>query len=98
MLLLSRFIINGHSMEPTIKNDQTVFVSKIPYLFFKPKVGDVVGFRQSDKVFIKRIFQINEEKYFLKGDNEDDSWDSRRFGWIARKDIVGKVIIKISNS
>lgn len=95
MLLLSRFIISGHSMEPNILQGQTVLASSIPYLFSKPKSGDIVAFKKEEKIFIKRIVRIDGKKYFVKGDNEKDSFDSTKFGWIDKKDIVGKVIIKL---
>jgi nickel-type superoxide dismutase maturation protease len=97
MLLLSRFKISGHSMEPFIKNGQTVLVSSIPYLFSKPKISDIIAFKKTGKVFIKRIAKVKENKYFLKGDNEKDSLDSREFGWIEKGDILGKFIYKIKN-
>jgi len=54
---------------------------------------------ESYKFLIKRITKIDPsadgEKYFVSGDNKKDSMDSRRFGWILIKDIVGKVIYKI---
>ena len=98
MLLFSRFTISGHSMEPNISQGQTVLVSSIPYFFSKPKVGDIVSFKKTGKVFIKRISGTDPsddgEKYFVGGDNKKDSMDSRRFGWILKKDIIGKVILK----
>lgn len=132
MLLLSRFKISGHSMEPTLLQGQTVLVSNIPYLLFKPKIGDIVLIRHSGKrsaprissqnlqrarrfwtrrvpygnpssqndegnrFLIKRITKIDPsvdgEKYIVSGDNKKDSLDSRIFGWISKKDILGKVI------
>lgn len=95
MLLLSRFIISGHSMEPNILQGQTVLASSIPYLFSKPKINDIVALRErkSGKVFIKRIVKVDGEKYFVSGDNKKDSMDSKDFGWIERKEIVGRVIL-----
>ncbi len=82
-------------MEPTFLNGSFLLVSSIPYLLIKPKVGDIIAFKKDDKIFIKRIVKINGEKYFVKGDNKNDSLDSRKFGWIEKKEIVGKVIAKI---
>jgi len=95
MLLLSRFTIYGHSMEPTIKNGETVLASSIPFLFSNPKVGDVVVFKKNEKVFIKRITKIDGEKYFVGGDNKKDSLDSRKIGLVERSGIAGKVILLI---
>jgi len=107
-------------MEPKILQGQTVLASSIPYLFSRPRVGDIVLIRHSgdqaqpetpeslplnvdrrfwtgqndeeSKFLIKRISKIDGEKYFVSGDNKKDSMDSRRFGWILKKDIIGKVI------
>lgn len=90
---LLRFKVLGHSMEPTIRSGQTVLVSWIPYLFSKPKLEDVIALWERDeKVLIKRISKIDKDEYFVKGDNKIDSLDSKDFGWIGRKKIVGKVI------
>ena len=90
MLLLSRFTISGHSMEPTLLQGQTVLVSSIPFFFSKPKIGDIVAFKKIKKIFIKRIAKIDGEKYFVRGDNKRDSMDSRRLGWVSRKKFWGK--------
>ncbi len=94
MLFLSRFRVNGHSMQPTIFSNQTVLVSSIPYLFASPKIGDIIAFtdKMNKKVLIKRITKITTDGYFLSGDNISDSIDSRRLGAIKRKAILGKVI------
>ncbi len=96
MIPLLKFKIEGHSMEPALLNGGIVFVSSIPYLFSKPKVGDIVAFKIDNKVLIKRIMKINPspssgEKYFVKGDNKSDSLDSKSIGLINKKDILGKV-------
>lgn len=79
-------------MEPTLRNGTTVLVSSIPLLFSKPTVSDIVIFQQKGEVFIKRVQKVEEDKYFLVGDNEYDSMDSRKIGWVTRNDIIGKVI------
>lgn len=79
-------------MESTLLQGQSVLVSSIPFLFSKPKIGDIVAIRKSDKVFIKRITKIHGDKYFVSGDNKKDSLDSREFGFVEKKDILGKVV------
>ena len=92
MLLLSKFKISGHSMEPTIKDRQRVLISKIPYFFSEPSVEEIVAFKKNQKVFVKRIVKRKGDKYFLEGDNSKDSLDSRSFGFVSKNDILGKVI------
>lgn len=78
-------------MQPTFKNGETVLVSSVPYMFVRPKVGDIVVFyhKTMKKNMIKRIKKIKNRRYFVMGDNKDDS---KRMGWITRKQIVGRVI------
>lgn len=102
MVLLKKFKVSGHSMEPTIRNGQEILVSSLPFLFSKPKTGNIIAFIAFSftrpglaKLVVKRIKKINGDKYlnggkyFTKGDNESDS---REFGWIERKNIIGKVV------
>ena len=78
-------------MEPFLLNNQTVLASSVPFIFSKPKIGDVVAFRYQNKHFIKRISKIKDDSYFLEGDNKEDSLDSRKIGWAKREDIIGKL-------
>lgn len=88
-------------MEPSLLNNQTVLTSSVPFIFSKPKVGDVVVFKVDNKIYIKRVKEISTSprlrgarKYFLIGDNKEDSLDSKRIGWISRKQILGKIVFK----
>ncbi len=78
-------------MEPTIKNGDKVLVNRLAYLFKSPKAGDIVAAKKGDKIFIKRITKIENKKYFVHGDNPNDSVDSRKFGMLSKHDILGKV-------
>lgn len=81
-------------MEPFLLNNQAVLVSSIPFIFSKPKIGDVVVFKVDDKIYIKRIKEIKSQKFFLIGDNKKDSLDSKKIGWIDKKNILGKIFFK----
>jgi signal peptidase I len=81
-------------MIPGIKNGERVLVSSIFYWFKNPQIGDIVAVVSEGKVFIKRVTKTREDKYFLEGDNKEDSLDSRKFGFIAKENIIGKVIYK----
>lgn len=95
MLLLQKYKISGHSMEPILKNKDSILVSGLLYLFKKPKINDIVAFVYKDKVLVKRIVKITNEKYFLAGDNNKDSFDSREFGFVSKNQILGKIIYKL---
>jgi phage repressor protein C with HTH and peptisase S24 domain len=82
-------------MEPTIQSGSSVLVSSLPYIFKSPKLNDILAARIDGKVVIKRISKIEKNKYFITGDNPNDSFDSRKFGMIGRRDILGKVIYVI---
>lgn len=89
------FRVEGDSMFPSLKNGNFVLINPA----FEPKIGDIVlaahPFKKSVKI-IKRIKEINaDNRYFLIGDNPKESTDSRSFGTIAKKDILGKVEAKL---
>lgn len=81
-------------MEPNFKMNGTVLVSGIPYFFKSPKVGEVVVFKdpKMNKPILKRIKRKNGKRFWMVGDNREDSKD---FGYIERSQIVGKVIYKV---
>jgi signal peptidase I len=91
-MLFSLIRAEGHSMEPEIKNGSFFICSSIPYLFFKPKVGDTIIFKNNRKIIVKKIYKIEYRKIFTKGVNEKDSKD---FPAIGRKEILGKIIWKL---
>lgn len=93
MVFLQKFKVSGHSMESTIKNNQEILVSFLPYLFFDPKVGEIIAFKDLEKVIVKRIKKIKDRKYLVSGDNKKDSKD---YGWIEKETIIGKVIYIVS--
>ncbi len=94
MIPLFKFKIEGSSMSPTFESGDVVLVNRLSYLFGKPKIGDLVVLRKN-KYIIKRISKIKENQFFVIGDNERESTDSRSFGWIKKKEIIGKVMFKI---
>lgn len=78
-------------MMPTLALGDRILVSSIPYLFFKPKKGDIIAFRYNGKTMIKRITHESNGKYFLEGDNKGDSLKTEP---IRKKEILGKVVTK----
>ena len=92
---IQRFKIKNNSMSPLLKAREEVIT--IPYFFSKPKIGDIIVFRHLVPPFIycKKIKKIVQDKIWVEGVNKKESIDSRNFGFIDRKNIIGKVIIKL---
>jgi signal peptidase I len=86
--------VKGHSLEPTYQEGDFVFISKIPFFLAPPRPGDVIAFRQPGYgTLIKQIEQAEAEsdELYVRG-THPDSVDSRQFGPVRRRDVLGKVI------
>lgn len=94
-MLLSKFEISGHSMMPTYKPGDKVLISSVPYLFKKPQVGDIIVFKKEKITLIKRISKITANGIIVEGDNLEDTLSSVSMGIISRKDVLGKVILRL---
>jgi phage repressor protein C with HTH and peptisase S24 domain len=57
--------------------------------------GRVVVFVHEGKEKIKRIDRLEPGRAFVVGDNPALSTDSREFGWIDRRSIIGRIIVKL---
>ncbi len=77
-------------MEPAIRKGTKVLVNRLSGI----RVGDVIALRHPQKnlVILKRITQIKDDGYVVEGDNKEKSSDSRQFGLIEKKLIIGKVV------
>lgn len=82
-------------MQPTILDGSVVVVLTLGFFLKKLTVGDIVLFRRNKTIFVKRIISIDDGgRYYLKGDNPQDSLDSRDFGLVTKSEIIGKVLFK----
>jgi len=81
-------------MNPTFQEGDIVLVNRLAYVVTKPKPQDIIVFRdpRTQREVIKRITNVSRDGYFVEGDNKKESTDSRQYGVIARKSIIGKVI------
>ncbi len=80
-------------MEPAIKEGSYVLVN-----CWHPSLSpdDVVVVRGIDgTILIKRIKNVGKNGLFLLGDNRSKSVDSRRFGLLDSKMVIGKVVAVI---
>ncbi len=86
-------------MEPFCQEGDFVLVNRMSYLFSRPKVGQSVVLkdpRDPSRHLIKRITAVRDSFLWVEGDNKERSTDSRNFGWVSVKALLGqaKVIHK----
>ncbi len=79
-------------MEPNLKQSTTVITFNWYYFLRSPHVNDLVVAKVMERLVIKRIKKTKKNEVWLEGDNKEASTDSRSFGWIDKKDIMGKVV------
>lgn len=88
-----RFIVSGKSMEPTYYDGDKLFVTQ---KLFGIGVGSVVVLEdpRDKKMILKRIVDVSNGEFFVKGDNPVFSTDSGDFGRVSKNAIIGKVIFR----
>jgi len=110
LLATRRFEVEGRSMLPTYAPGDRVLASRFAYVKTRPRPGDVVVVRLpggEPKTAVKRVVAgpgdavpgreghvLGEDEWWVLGDNAAESTDSRHFGPIHARDIVGKVLFK----
>ena len=88
-------LVEGDSMLPNLKNGDGILINADA----KIAAGDIVlakhPFKKSVNI-LKRLSEIDENgNYFLIGDNPPESTDSRTFGAISAKHILGKAVCRL---
>ena len=128
--------VEGHSMAPTLEDQDRLIVNKLVYRIGEPRRGDIVMLYyplNPDKSFVKRVIAeendtvrivdgrvyvndvplhddyipedyrshddwgpqvIPEGYYFVMGDHRNNSSDSRHWGMVPKKYIIGKVQLR----
>ena len=106
LLFIDLMITQGRSMLPTLKPGSLLVVNKaafgvrIPgagvYLLHwsNPRPGDLLVFYTPlGERAVKRCYSVNDDgKFFVRGDNDLESFDSRSYGLVPLDHILGKVV------
>lgn len=90
--------VSGKSLLPEYQEGDFVLVAKVPFFLKRIQQGDVVVFDHPVYgLMIKRVDHLIPEKdeIFVVGTHVF-SVDSREFGPISRKALIGKVVYHIS--
>jgi len=92
MLRLLR--VSGSSLSPEYQEGDFVLIAKIPLLINRLQPGDIVVFTHPTYgTMIKQVdrFTPFSDEIFVIG-SQELSVDSRRFGPISKRSLVGKVV------
>ena len=87
--------VYGQSMEPNLHTEQRLVVEKLSYRFHGPRRGDIVVLRLEPYLkqttlgnYAARI--VPPLHVFVLGDNRNASNDSRAFGPVPLRNIIGR--------
>lgn len=81
-------------MLPTLKNGEIVIYNLINPEEFIFSNGQIVVFKnplEDSKLLIKRIYKVTSYGLDVRGDNEEESIDSRQFGIVRSFSVLGVV-------
>ena len=99
---VTRYVVEGPSMEPAYHAGDRVLVNRLAYIGRTPEPGDVVVLRDPERdghLLLKRVATAPEpvpgpSHIYVLGDNAGMSRDSRSFGPVDRRLIVGKAWLR----
>jgi nickel-type superoxide dismutase maturation protease len=88
-------LVEGDSMLPNLKNGDGILIDPDAEI----AAGDIIIAKHPFKksvILLKRLAEIDENgNYFLVGDNPSESTDSRTFGAVSAKHILGKAVCRL---
>lgn len=93
-------IVEGNSMYPTYKEGSVLLATRL-FNIENLKVGDICIYHRGENIVIKRITRIqvdvesNTYSFYFEGDNAENSYDSRHYGYVNEEMIIAKVLWKL---
>jgi nickel-type superoxide dismutase maturation protease len=88
-----RVVVEGTSMSPTLTGGDRLLVVRRAGL----RIGDIVALadpRSPDRVLVKRVVSVTGSAVEVVGDNSRSSTDSRAFGPVDRRAVMGRVVYR----
>ena len=86
-----RVVVHGASMEPALAEGDRLLVVRSRRI----APGDVVALRdprRPSRLLVKRVTSVAGDEVVVHGDNLPASTDSRSFGPVPRRAVVGRVV------
>ncbi len=83
-------------MTPTFNNGDYLLVLWLPEPPLRASLGSLAVIEREERpgiFLIKRIQKAHAGNYWVEGDNEE-STDSRTWGWISPHEVVGRVLFR----
>jgi signal peptidase I len=103
MMPVSRYVVDGPSMEPAYRSGDRLLVNRLAYRHHAPAIGDVVVIRDPERdgrYLLKRVARPPDDAVpeaahvYVLGDNAGESRDSRAFGAVPLRAVLGKAWLK----
>lgn len=99
---VTRYVVEGPSMEPAYRAGDRLLVNRLAYLRRPPAPGEVVVLGDPERpghLLLKRIATAPEADpgpsyCYVLGDNAAASRDSRSFGPVPRRLVVGRAWLR----
>jgi signal peptidase I len=102
-----RITVRGRSMAPALLPGERLLFDRLAYVRNRPRAGDVVlvahPLRRQLRI-VKRLAGVPGDtlggrtlgrgEYWVLGDNADESTDSREFGPVRRRDLLGRAWVR----
>ncbi len=94
-------VVRGDSMLPTLNDGDFVLIDKKPKAYSMGDICVLIPPDDDNKIVIKRITKImgldihngkSNTNFWFLGDNRNNSYDSREYGWVKEELIEGRVI------
>ena len=93
-VLLQRILVEGDSMRPTLEPGDRVLCVRSR----RVRVHDLVALRdpRDGRLLVKRVRAVDaaSRAVTVEGDNPASSTDSRVFGAVDRRDVVGRAVYR----
>ena len=90
---LDRVTVAGASMEPTLRHGDRLVIWRSG----RVRAGDIVALddpRDPGRTLLKRVASLQPAGVFVLGDNPQWSTDSRHFGPVGTRSLIGKAVYR----